>query len=301
MFPSENDAAPGRPSRAEQHSCCAHLAASIPSSSTSVAASTPAWSSDMPPVYGHRSDSASPSSSPQDDPIVVKYMDASDAASDSNAAAATGASYVDSEEDVLLGTEVVPRSCRDPPTARPSTLIADSSRILSLVAESLPPSMDTSTGMTASSIPSRITLVDGSSRTPGLGEELILRRSTLIVDSPRIGSLPHGFGEDVIAHSGLPISCVVLTCGESLRIVSLPLGFGEDVVAHNSRVLRDPECAPHFTKMRAKSLPCQLTCAAKSYFECLHDCLLGSRVCRLRWFEESTRLVASVIVKHCIL
>jgi hypothetical protein len=82
-----------------------------------------------------------------------------------------------------------------------------------LISESLPPSMDTSTGMTtssipASSIPSRITLVDGSSRTPRLGEEeSILWRSTLVVDSPRIGSLPHGFGEDVIAHSGLLISC----------------------------------------------------------------------------------------------
>jgi hypothetical protein len=60
--------------------------------------------SDMPPVCGHRSDSASPSSSPQDNPIVVKYMDASDAASDSAAAAAaaTGASHVESGEDVAL-------------------------------------------------------------------------------------------------------------------------------------------------------------------------------------------------------
>ena len=145
--------------------------------------------------------------------------------------------------DELHGAEVVPRSCRDPPTAGFSTLVADSSRIVHLISESLPPSMDTSTGMTASyipasSIPSRITLVDGSSRTPRLKEEeSILRRSALVVDSPRIGSLPHGFGEDVVAYSGLLTSCCVLLCFESLRIASLPLGFGEDVVAHKSRLV----------------------------------------------------------------
>jgi hypothetical protein len=70
------------------------------------------------------------------------------------------------------------------------------------------------------------------------------------------------------------------------------------VVTHKSRVIRDPECAPQFTKMRAKSLPRQVTCA-KTSFECLHDCLYFtvSRKCRLRCFEEPTRLVGSVIVK----
>jgi hypothetical protein len=69
--------------------------------------------------------------------------------------------------------------------------------VVSLVSEPLPPSMDTSTGMMASSIiPSRTTLVDGSSRTLAIGEEdsILTRRSTLVVDSSRFVSLPHGFG-----------------------------------------------------------------------------------------------------------
>jgi hypothetical protein len=72
--------------------------------------------------------------------------------------------------------------------------------------------------------------------------------------SSRLVSLPHGFGEDVIAHSCLLIACsCVLTCVESLRIVSLPLGLGEDVVAHKSRVIRDRNaCQRWLPPLRAR-------------------------------------------------